>query len=150
MPEMDTLLSRLDASDPPARLDIDLLGRFEVAVDGKAIAAERWPSLRATHLVQMLSLQPRHRMSRDFVIDALWPQLDPEAGAANLRKAMHHARQALGRHDGVTLQVGELLLWPHGPVVVDTDTFEARASVEAALEMFGFSCANCLRRTDSA
>lgn len=141
MPEMDTLRHRLDARDPPPRLAIDLLGRFEVAVDGQTIAAERWPSLRATHLVQMLSLQPRHRMSRDFVIDALWPQLDPEAGAANLRKAMHHARQALGRHDGITLQVGELLLWPHGPVVVDTDTFEARASA-ALRQRDPAECAN--------
>lgn len=105
-----------------------MLGRFEAAVDGKAIAADRWPSLRATHLVQMLCLQPRHRMSRDFAIDALWPQLGPEAGAANLRKALHHARQALGRHDAITLQVGELLLWPDRPVEVDTDTFEARAA----------------------
>lgn len=128
MPKMDTpLLSRLDAGDPPERLDIDLLGRFEAAVDGKVIEADRWPSLRATHLVQMLSLQPRHRMSRDFAIDALWPQLDPEAGAANLRKAMHHARQALGRHDSITLQAGELLLWPDRPLVVDADAFETRA-----------------------
>jgi DNA-binding SARP family transcriptional activator len=97
------------------------------SVDGEAIAVERWPSLRATHLVQMLSLQPDHRMSRDLVIDALCPQLDPEAGAANMRKAMHHARQALGRHDSVTLRAGELLLWPDRPVVVDTDTFEAHA-----------------------
>lgn len=130
MPKMDTpLLPRLDAGDPPERLDIDLLGRFEAAVDGKVIEADRWPSLRATHLVQMLSLQPRHRMSRDFAIDALWPQLDPEAGAANLRKAMHHGRQALGRHDSITLQAGELLLWSDRPLVVDTDTFETRALV---------------------
>lgn len=124
---METLLPRFDAGDPPPRLDVGLLGRFEVAVDGKAIDADRWPSLRATHLVQMLSLQPDHRIARDLVIDALWPQLDPEAGAANLRKAMHHGRQALGRHDAITLQAGELLLWSGRPMVVDTDTFEVRA-----------------------
>ncbi len=98
-----------------------------------ATAADRWPSLRATHLVQMLCLQPGHRISRDLAIDALWPQLDPEAGAANLRKAMHHGRQALGRHDAITLQAGELVLWSERPVVVDTDTFEARASVALRL-----------------
>jgi DNA-binding SARP family transcriptional activator/tetratricopeptide (TPR) repeat protein len=124
---MQILLPRPDAGDPPAQLDIGLLGRFEAAVDGKVISADRWPSLRATHLVQLLSLQPRHRMSRDLVIDALWPQLDPDAGAANLRKAMHHGRQALGRHDAITLQAGELLLWSERPVVVDAETFEARA-----------------------
>lgn len=124
---MQILLPRPDAGDPPAQLDIGLLGRFEAAVDGKVISADRWPSLRAAHLVQLLSLQPRHRMSRDLVIDALWPQLDPDAGAANLRKAMHHGRQALGRHDAITLLAGELLLWSERPVVVDAETFEARA-----------------------
>ncbi len=124
---MDHFLPLPGSGDPPSRLDVGLLGRFELAVDGKAIAAEEWASLRAAHLVQMLSLQPQRRMSRDLAIDALWPQLDPEAGAANLRKAMHHGRQALGRHDGITLQAGELVLWPERPVVVDADTFESRA-----------------------
>lgn len=130
---METLLPRFDGGDPPARLEIALLGRFEASVEGMAIAADRWPSLRATHLVQMLCLQPGHRISRDLAIDALWPQLDPEAGAANLRKAMHHGRQALGRHDAITLQAGELVLWSERPVVVDSDTFEARAAVALRL-----------------
>lgn len=118
LPDMETLLPRLE---------VRLLGRFESAIDGKAITSDRWPSLRATHLVQMLCLQPRHRISRDLAIDALWPRLDPEAGAANLRKAIHHGRQALGRHDAITLQAGELLLWSDRPLLVDTDTFETRA-----------------------
>ncbi len=109
-----------------------LLGQFSVAVDGVELAAENWPSLRATHLVQLLSLGPRHRLTRDEVIDALWPQLDPEAGAANLRKAAHHARQALGRHDGVVLQGGEVTLWPGRTVTVDADTFDLRAQAALA------------------
>ena len=120
------------AGDPPSRLDVKLLGCFEVSVDGAAIGADRWPSLRAAHLLQLLSLQPRRRIARDMAIDALWPQLDPEAGAANLRKALHHARQALGRHDGITLQAGELLLWSERPVEVDADAFETQA--QAALQ----------------
>lgn len=124
---MDPRSCPLAPADLPCRLDVGLLGRFVVAIDGVEIAADRWPSLRATHLVQLMSLQPRHRMSRDFAIDMLWPQLDAQAGAANLRKAMHHARQALGRHDGIALRAGELVLWPDRPVVVEADTFEQRA-----------------------
>ena len=114
-----------------SRLEAFLLGRFAVAIDGVELAAERWPSLRATQLVQLLCLQPHQRLTRDQVIDALWPQLEPEAGAANLRKAAHHARQALGRQDGVVLQAGQVLLWPERPVVVDAMRFEQRA--ESAL-----------------
>jgi DNA-binding SARP family transcriptional activator len=116
----------------PGRLEVFLLGRFAVAIDAVELAAEQWPSLRATHLVQLLSLQPRQRMSRDALIDALWPQLEPEAGAANLRKAAHHARQALGRHDAVVLQAGEVLLWPHRPVDVDAQRFEQQADAALA------------------
>jgi DNA-binding SARP family transcriptional activator len=126
---MDPLSSLFSPGEPPSRLDVFVLGRFQVEVDGVAIGADRWPSLRAAHLVQLLSMQPRCRTSRDFAIDALWPQLDAEAGAANLRKALHHGRQALGRHDGIVLQAGELVLWPERPVAVDADAFEQRAGV---------------------
>jgi DNA-binding SARP family transcriptional activator len=108
-------------------LGVHLLGRFAVFVDQAEIPAQRWPSLRATQLVQLLSLAPRHRMTRDQVIDALWPELAPDAGAANLRKAAHHARQALGRHDGILMQGGELQLWPDGPLTVDSEDFEVQA-----------------------
>ncbi|HZH07878.1 MAG TPA: AAA family ATPase, partial [Lautropia sp.] len=115
----------------PSRLTVSLLGGFSVAVEGAEIPGNRWPSLRATHLLQLLSLQPRYRMTRDQVVDALWPRLEPKSGAANLRKAVHHVRQALGRHDGIALQANEVVLWPDRPVVVDTDSFEQRA--DAAL-----------------
>lgn len=119
--------------DAPGQLRVTLLGGFSVSINGTEIAADRWSALRATHLVQLLSLQPRHRASRDLVIDALWPQLEPDAGAANLRKALHYARQALGRHDSLVQQVGELVLWPNGPLTVDADEFEQRA--DAALRL---------------
>ena len=94
------------AADAPRGLVVSLLGGFSAAIDGVELAAQTWPSLRSTHLVQLLCLQPRQRMTRDEVIDALWPQLEPDAGAANLRKAIHHARQAMGRHDAIVLQAG--------------------------------------------
>jgi DNA-binding SARP family transcriptional activator/tetratricopeptide (TPR) repeat protein len=114
-------------------LGVHLLGRFAVFVDHAEIPAQRWPSLRASQLVQLLSLAPRHRMTRDQVIDALWPELAPDAGAANLRKAAHHARQALGRHDGILMQGGELQLWSDGPLTVDSEDFEVQARSALAL-----------------
>lgn len=105
-----------------------MLGGFAVSIDGAELAAERWPSLRAVQLVQLLSLAPRQRLTRERVIDSLWPQLGPDAGAANLRKAAHHARQALGRHDSVLLHGGDVALWARGRVDVDADAFEQRAS----------------------
>lgn len=121
------------ASEDAPRLDIVLLGRFAVSVDSAEIASASWPSLRAMHLVQLLSLQARYRMHRDLVIDALWPKLESDAGAANLRKALHHARQALGRPDAIVLQRGELVLWPGGLVNLDVHAFEHAARLALQL-----------------
>lgn len=123
----------INECDPVSRLEVRLLGGFSVSIDGADLAAERWPSLRAAQLVQLLSLAPRHRLTRDRVIDALWPQLGPDAGAANLRKAAHHARQVLGRHDSLLLHGGEVVLWAHGRVAVDTDLFEQLAMAALAV-----------------
>ncbi|MBA2636690.1 MAG: AAA family ATPase, partial [Solirubrobacterales bacterium] len=61
---------------------------------------------------------------RDQVIDSLWPHLGVEAGAANLRKAAHHARQALGREDAVVLSGGQIAFMPTCQVDTDVDAFE--------------------------
>ena len=39
---------------------------------------------------------PRIFQHRDQVVDALWPDLAPEAAAARLNTAVHYARRALG------------------------------------------------------
>ena len=130
---MDAAALSREAAEPPPRLDVRLLGGFAVAVDGIDLPGDRWTAIRATHLVQLLCLQPRWRASRDLVIDALWPQLDPEASAANLRKALYNVRQTLGRHDAVAQQGNELVLWPCGDVQVDADAFEHAA--QAALQL---------------
>ena len=120
--------------NPSMRLEVRLLGGFVVFVDHVEIPVQRWPSLRATQLVQLLALAPRKRLTREQAIDTLWPDLAPEAGAANLRKAVHHARQALGRHDGVVMQGGELQLWPDGPVAVDAEDFELQSRAALTLD----------------
>lgn len=115
------------ADSASATLVLRLLGSFSATLAGEPIADARWPSLRATHLVQLLALADRRRLARDQVIELLWPQLDAEAGAANLRKAAHYARQALGRQDAVALQGGEVLLAPTLATWIDAVAFEQQA-----------------------
>jgi DNA-binding SARP family transcriptional activator/tetratricopeptide (TPR) repeat protein len=111
---------------------IDLLGGFRARVDGAAIAAEAWPNRRALQIVQLLCLAERRALPRDEVVDALWPSLDAEAGGANLRKAAHHARQALGRADAVVLRGGVVALLPDVPVELDVEGFERLAAAALA------------------
>lgn len=135
------------AALPPSdvgRIFVRLLGGFAVVIDGIELPAERWLSLRSAQLVQLLCLAEDRRLPREQVMDALWARLDPEAGAANLRKAVHHARQALGRHDAVALQGGTVSLWPGKAVVVDAVEFAHRA--HAALDLGdALACAEVAR-----
>jgi DNA-binding SARP family transcriptional activator len=121
-----------EASNTADSVEIRLLGRFSVALGGVEISPDSWPSLRAAHLVQLLSLADPHQLLREQVIDALWPQLDPEAGAANLRKAAHHARQAMRHKDAVLLRGGQVVLCPGRTVTVDAARFERAADAALA------------------
>ncbi|MPY91830.1 MAG: AAA family ATPase [Acidimicrobiia bacterium] len=110
-----------------ASAGIGLLGGFRVVVGGREIAPEAWPGRRSAELVQLLALADGHRLVRDQVIEALWPHLDAEAGSANLRKAAHHARQALGDNEAVVLRGGQVALFPSRSTETDVERFEARA-----------------------
>ncbi len=106
---------------------LELLGRFRAFVDEEEIAPEAWPSRRAAELVQLLALADDRRLTRDKVIEALWPHLDADAGAANLRKAAHHARRALAAQEAVVLRGGQVALFPSGAIETDVARFEAEA-----------------------
>ena len=116
------------AVGPPVEpVHIAMLGTFQVVVGGREIPEAAWPGRRSAELVQLLALAARHRLLRDQVIDALWSHLGVEAGAANLRKGAHHARQALGREDAVVLSGGGVALLPACEVQTDVDAFERLA-----------------------
>ncbi|UGS35215.1 ATP-binding protein [Capillimicrobium parvum] len=107
------------------RIDIRMLGGFEVEVDGAPVGAAAFEQRRGADLVKLLAIAPAHRLARDQVVERLWPQLAPEAGAANLHKAAHHARRALGARDAVVLAQGMVSLAPDGQVTTDVERFEA-------------------------
>ena len=102
---------------------IELLGRFRVVVGDRGIVERDWPSRRARELVALLALADGHRLARDRVIERLWPHLDATAGAANLRKAAHHARRALGDPDAVVLRADRVELFPGRSTDVDAERF---------------------------
>src|SRR5438093_4563251 len=78
-----------------AGLAIHLLGSFRVSVLGKQVEESRWARPQAKLLLKLLALEPKHQLHRQQLIDAIWPELDPESGAANLHKTIHMARRAL-------------------------------------------------------
>jgi DNA-binding SARP family transcriptional activator len=118
---------------------VELLGGFRALVGGGEVAADAWPTRRAAELVQLLALVEGHRLTRDQVIEALWRHLDADAGAANLRKAAHHARKALGDPHAIVLRGGQVALFPSRSVETDVGEFES----DAASALAGGDAAAC-------
>ena len=104
-----------------------LLGDFEVEVDGRRVPDEAWRHRRGADVVKLLALQPGHKVHREWLMEALWPDLEAEAAAANLRKAVHFARRALGGAESIDTTGDLVSLWPDGGLAVDLEEFEAAA-----------------------
>jgi DNA-binding SARP family transcriptional activator len=123
-------LSRSNAGsrNVACEIRIELLGGFRVIVDGQPVHEGAWTGRRSRELVQLLVLSDGHRLLRDQAIDSLWPHLGAKAAGANLRKAAHHARQALGIRDAVVLRAGWVSLLPLHPVETDVEAFERVAT----------------------
>lgn len=109
------------------RVQVRLLGRFEVVVDGRSVPARSWRRQSASRLVKLLALQPSYRLHREQVIDALWPDVPPDTGAARLHTAAHYARAALGEPRSVVVSQGTVALFPDVDVEVDVTVFERAA-----------------------
>lgn len=108
-------------------VSIDLLGRFAVSIDGEPIPATAWRRDRAAALVKLLAISPGHRLHREQLIEAFWPDLDIEAAGANLRKAVHFARKSLGAHELIGIAGDVVALAPGSQLTIDGENFEAAA-----------------------
>jgi DNA-binding SARP family transcriptional activator len=107
---------------------VRLLGGFQVEVDGRPVPAQAWRHRRGADLIKLLALAPKHKLHRDQVMEHLWPELGADPGAANLRKAVHFARRALGGMDAIATEADMLELWPYGELQIDAEEFERESS----------------------
>jgi DNA-binding SARP family transcriptional activator len=117
--------SRLSPTDArTSRVEIRLLGRFDVSVDGAPTPEHGWRRRTAAALVKVLALAPGHRLHREQVIDMLWADELPADAAPKLHKAAHYARKAAGRHDAVVLRNDIVQLFPTAELIVDAVLFD--------------------------
>ncbi len=109
------------------KVAIQLLGGFSVTVDGTPVAGDSWRSRRAADVLKLLALSPDRRLHRSQVMEAFWPDSDPQASGTSLRKALHFARRATGDEQVIVSEQGLLVLWPHAEVDIDAERFETAA-----------------------
>jgi predicted ATPase/DNA-binding SARP family transcriptional activator len=130
--------------DPQSAGDIaiKLLGGFAAMRDGEEVAASAWRLRKGRELVKLLALAPRHRLHREQLMDALWPDVAPAAAANNLNQVVHAARRALGA-EAIELRDELLILRAR----VDVEDFELAAgqarragssgAARAAMSLYG-------------
>src|SRR6476620_1650501 len=108
-------------------LRIDLLGGFNVRVDGRSIA--RLPSARQQQLIAFLVLQARSGpIPRQRVSGTLWPDSTDVQSQTNLRRELHHLREAWPRLEALIVSESRTLAWREDPsAVVDLVAFERAA-----------------------
>ena len=125
-------------------VQIDMLGQFRVRIDGRAVADAEWRRARSVALVKLLALATGHRMHREQAMEALWPEMSPESSSANLRKAVHFARRALGAHDVIRIENDTVTLAPELDLQIDVELFES----EARQALGASDAAACVRAAD--
>ena len=78
--------------EPPARLEVRLLGVVEIILDGRRLRA--FNSLRLQRFLALVALRkdPQHRSRLAF---QLWPDSDERQARTNLRKLLHDFRNSL-------------------------------------------------------
>jgi DNA-binding SARP family transcriptional activator len=75
------------------RIQIYLLGRFEVTRAERVLRATDWSRRNAAALLERLALE--RRLIKDQAIEFLWPEARPESGANNLYQTLYTLRRAL-------------------------------------------------------
>ena len=125
-----TTLRNSEALAPPraqpiACFRVQLLGPLAVSRDEVPLDTARWQRWVDSLLILLVTSLGRRR-SRDEIIDALWPDATPQAGASNLRYIVHLLRRNLGGGDPspVLSERGWIVLSPAYGWEVDLERFE--------------------------
>ncbi|MCX7792761.1 MAG: transcriptional regulator [Chloroflexaceae bacterium] len=80
---------------PGYRLNVRTLGAFGVWRGDVEIRDRDWRSIKARQLLQLLLVERGRMLPRDRIMDMLWPGLDTEAAANNLRVTLSRLTKAI-------------------------------------------------------
>ncbi len=105
-------------------IQITLLGRFAVTVDGVPVAESNWRRRHAAALVKVLAMAPGRRLHREQIIDLVWPDDTIDEAAPKLHKAAHFARRAIDVPQSLVLRGDNVVLLPDADTTVDVVQFE--------------------------
>ena len=123
--------------EPPARLEVRLLGGVEIILDGRRLRA--FNSLRLQRFLALIALR-RDLQHRSRLAFELWPDSDERQARTNLRKLLHDFRHSLPDTGEFVEIDNEIVRWiPTGPADVDVLRFRdalAAGDLELAARLY--------------
>jgi LuxR family transcriptional regulator, maltose regulon positive regulatory protein len=90
----ETALERL-VYRPMYKLRVRTLGAFGVWRGDDEVRDRDWRSVKARQLLQLLLVERGRMLPRDMIMDTLWPGLETEAAANNLRVTLSRLTKAI-------------------------------------------------------
>jgi DNA-binding SARP family transcriptional activator len=78
-----------------SRLRLHCLGPFTAIVDGRTLTRKDFVRGKAIELLKVLVMMRGRPISRDALVERLWPDSDLKSGARSLHVAMHALRRAI-------------------------------------------------------
>lgn len=115
------------------RVQIQLLGRFEVHVDGKAVPIR---TKKAQALLAFLALNPDNPVPRSRIAEMLWEGAGSRHARHSLRQTLVGLRRTFGEHDAANLLYdAEDLVLDERVVEVDALRFLELAAAESSREL---------------
>ncbi|HEX7127360.1 MAG TPA: AAA family ATPase [Thermodesulfobacteriota bacterium] len=123
--------------EPPARLEVRLLGGVEIILDGRRLRA--FDALRLHRFLALIALR-RDLQHRSRLAFELWPDSDEHQARTNLRKLLHDFRHALPDAGEFVEIDDDIVRWiPTGPADVDVLRFRdalAAGDVDRAARLY--------------
>ncbi len=139
---LQAVLDSLPAGPNPAletqpELRLFCFGAFEVYLDTHRLSQRR--TGKGPAILKYLAARPRHPVQRDVLLEALWPNTEPQVANNRLKAAIHHLRQTFGErpYDYVIFRDGCYLLNPDLRVWTDIEAFESHWRQGRRLERAG-------------
>ena len=112
-------------------LRIYCFGRLRVyrPYETEEITAKQWGSVKARQILACLVVKDPKKigMTRDKLVDAIWPEIDPQSLGNTFHVTLSHLRKAMGKEKGeyITSQAGVYRLNWEGKVWSDVGEFLA-------------------------
>lgn len=97
-----------DIDDWPWPLRIYTLGRFSIVADGSALAFQGKSQKKPLDLLKAAIAMGGSEIAITLLMEALWPEADPDAARKAFDVALLRLRRLLGRDDAISIADGRL------------------------------------------